>query len=293
MYKYIFLILLFLSPQLFAKAFVIGRIGDNPIKISLQLQGMADYIANELVNEGYTFGKVVVVKNYDQLKDGIIHGRIDWVTDTGLIAARLESDGVARATLLKWKKGNASYQSLLLVKKESVYKDIDDLIGKKVGLEDSSSTSGHFIPLLMFKEHNIKVKALERLTNEPIAGVINSVHFNDEEDSVFWLDKGLVEAIATSSTDWDKKERYDDYYRSQFRVLVRSDDIPRAFEIGSNHLPLSVVEKIKVIQLSMVDRAPSILKKYAKTTQFEVLGPYQQQWLRNAVLQVKDGISEE
>lgn len=291
MYKYILLLLFFISPQLFSQPFVIGRIGTNPIKITLQLQGMADYIANQLKSEGYTSGKVITVKNYAQLKKAISDGKIDWVTDTGLIAARLESDGLARAVLLKWKKGYASYQSLLLVKKESPYKSISDLIGKKVGLEDRSSTSGNFVPNIMFKSHNIKVEVLERINSTASTGVINSVIFYDEEDSVFWLDKGLVEAIATSSTDWEKKERYDDYYRGQFRVLLRSEDIPRAFEIASNKIPTSVVEKIKIIQLEMVQKAPAILKKYAKTTQFELLGPYQQQWLGNAIKQIEDGFS--
>ncbi len=124
------------------------------------------------------------------------------------------------------------------------------------------------MPMILFKEHNLKVNMLERLNNKPLPGAINSAIFEDEEDSVFWLDKGLVEAIATSSTDWEKKERYDDYYRGQFRILQRSEDIPRAFEIASNQIPLSVVEKIKIIQLEMVKKAPAILKKYGKTTQF-------------------------
>ncbi|PKG39013.1 hypothetical protein CXF74_10775 [Psychromonas sp. Urea-02u-13] len=124
MYKYILLLLLFLRPALFSKPFVIGRIGSNPIKLTLQLQGMAEYIANQLKSEGYTSGKVIIIKNYAELKEGIRSGRIDWVTDTGLVAARLENDGLARAVLVKWKKGHASYQSLLLVKKRPLIKQL-------------------------------------------------------------------------------------------------------------------------------------------------------------------------
>jgi phosphonate transport system substrate-binding protein len=290
MHKYIFLLFIFLSPLLFSKPFVIGRIDTNPIKTTIELQAMADYIANEI--DRYTSGEVLAVKNYTELKAGMISGRIDWVTDTGLIAAKLESDGLARAVLLKWKKGQASYQSLLLVKKESIYRHIHDLTGKKVALEDPSSTSGYFVPMLMFKQYGIKVNMLERLNGTVSTDAINYVRFDDEEDSVFWLDKGLVEALATSSTDWDKKQRYADYYRSQFRVLQRSEDIPRAFEIASNKLPLSLVEKVKSIQLVMEKKAPDILKKYEGTTKFELLAPYHKKWLRNAVVKVKEGLSE-
>ncbi|WP_022941898.1 hypothetical protein [Psychromonas hadalis] len=96
MCKYILLLFVFLS----SKPFVIGRIGSNPVKNAQQLQEMADYIANKLKDDGFTSGKVISVKNYSELKKEIRAGNIDWVTDTGLVAAKLESEVLACAVLL-------------------------------------------------------------------------------------------------------------------------------------------------------------------------------------------------
>ncbi len=52
--------------------------------------------------------------------------------------------------------GNDSYYAQFLVQRDSPYKELKDLDGKKWGTTDPGSTSGYMVPLVMFQEEGIK-----------------------------------------------------------------------------------------------------------------------------------------
>lgn len=274
-----FIATLFLSSAVIAQPFVIARISNNPAKTVARLQPMADYLASQLSEFGYSKGKVIVAKDYSHLQTLVKQQRIDWITESGWMATKLELADLANAELIKWKKGHREYKSYILVKHDSPVFELKSLKGKIIGLEDDSSMSGFFMPIIMLDDNGLEAVQL----SSPSEALVDSskVHYSfyhKESNGAFWLDKGIVEAIAISSKDWHG-DRYSDYHKEHFKIIAQSAPMPRAFELAPKHLSPELVEAIKKLMLHIPDAQPELAQKYAGTTQFERLLPADRAWL--------------
>ena len=72
--------------------------------------------------------------------------RVDFYSETILSALYLEAQGGGEIILREWKKGVASYRSVIVARADSGITELADLRGGKVAFEDPTSTSGFFFP---------------------------------------------------------------------------------------------------------------------------------------------------
>lgn len=100
----IFLLLVCCWAQaLAAQPFVIGKVSDNPGKHYAYLKPMANYLASNLTEFGYTEGKVLMARNNRQMVRYLKRHKVDLVTETIFSSVIFKDRAKAELLLNKWK----------------------------------------------------------------------------------------------------------------------------------------------------------------------------------------------
>ncbi len=107
------------------------------------------------------------------------------------------------------KDGGFGYYGVIIVKKDSPYKDVKDLKGKKFGFADPNSTSGHQAPRFFLGEAGFDVD-----------NFFGSTTFSgSHENSVKMLYDGQFDAVAT----WWTNEKKSNMSRMEDKGMIKPD----------------------------------------------------------------------
>lgn len=107
------------------------------------------------------------------------------------------------------KDGGFGYYGVIIVKKDSPYKDVKDLKGKKFGFADPNSTSGHQAPRFFLGEAGYDVD-----------NFFGSTTFSgSHENSVKMLYDGQFDAVAT----WWTNEKKSNMSRMEDKGMIKPD----------------------------------------------------------------------
>lgn len=148
-------------------------------------------------------------------------------------------------------EGNFGYSSVVIVKKDSPYKTIKDLAGKKFAFADPNSTSGHQTPRYFLGEEGFDADKF-----------FGSTAFSgSHENSVIALLNGTFDAAAT----WKRSADYSNMTRmeqkkmiepGQWRIIWESPVIPSSPWAMSTKLPADMRADVKGALLKMKDADP-------------------------------------
>jgi phosphonate transport system substrate-binding protein len=128
------------------------------------------------------------------------------------------------------------YHSMIITRRDSMIKNLQDLKGKSFSFTDPKSTSGYLFPMAQLKASGInkedfsEVRFLKRHAN-----------------SLFAVYKGHVDAGATSITAADKI----DIDMGEIRIIWQSEPIYRGLWIARKDLPEEQFDKIQQAMLQM------------------------------------------
>ena len=162
---------------------------------------------------------IYLSKSYGSLLKAIKEKRVDFAFLTAASYVAAEQDNKIQV-LLKRVWSEPFYYSVILVKKDSKVKNIEDLKGKVMAFVDKKSTSGYLYPQVMFK----KIKWDDKQFKE--------VKFTGSHgDSVRLLEQKKVDAIAVFSDDKEAKaSAYAKFAKdpklNPVRVIWQSEPIP-------------------------------------------------------------------
>lgn len=160
---------------------------------------------------------VYLSKNYSGLIDAMKAKKVDFAIFTSMAYVFAEKEAGAKVLLKKvW--ADPFYHSVILTKKNSKFKKIENLSTARFGFVEEKSTSGYLYPQVLFKKKKIT----------PQSTRFSGSHF----ESVQQLDQSQVDAIAVFADD--KKGLRNAYVKyskvqdpqKQIRVLWVSDPIP-------------------------------------------------------------------
>lgn len=206
--------------------------------------------------------KLFPAADYDGVVQGLLGGTLDY--------AELGASGYAKVYLTDPKAvdpvlttqqvdGATGYYSIMLAKKESGIKTIEDMKGKKLGFADPDSTSGYLVPSV----------ALPAQLGMPMESYFSSTGFGGgHENGVLEMLKGTFDASVTWSSGVGK---YDDGYTSgNIRKMVdkglldmadvtevwRSPLIPNGPIVVSNKLDQDVRAKFISFMKGMPENHP-------------------------------------
>lgn len=264
--------LLLLIQRSLAFELVLGKVSSDSQKAVEELTPMVEFAAEALSEYGVTKGVVRLFDSYSELAEAMKLGEVHWATDTGLVAAKLVHEVDAEAIAIKWKKGRGRYRSILFARNDSPIESIADLRGKTVVFEDPSSFSSYFLPRFMIEREGERLHLLRSLHDERRAGCVNYLFGRTEKNIALWVDKGLVDAGALSSSDWHSARRMLPETRARMRQVQESEEFPRSFELVSTLLPteLKLALTELLMQMTIKTHKP-VLKAYERTSRFEPL----------------------
>lgn len=268
---------------------VIGAISHKAKKHIEFSQPLADYLAENLKDFGYTHGKVVVAKNVAQMSEMLRAGQVDLVSETVFSALELEEAG-AEMFLRRWKNGVGFYSSLIFVRQGRGLSSLDDLKGRTIVFEDRESTSGYFLPASLLINRGYELVELSSLSetapHDKIGYVFAKEILNtaNEISISSWVFRGVVDAGAFSSVNWNEDEDLPDQFRKRLTILHESLPFPRGIMLirPGMSAPLKAAIKELLLTAEQSDTGTAALRRYQKTRRFDELNANARQAIRLA-----------
>ncbi len=168
-------------------------IGFTPVGDKELLKRGAFVLAKKLQTDLNVPVNVFVPKSYSSLSNALKEKKVDFAFMTAASFVALENE-TKMQVLLKQAWASPFYYSVILVRKDSKIKKLDDLKGKTIAFVDKKSTSGFLYPQVMLKKrgwtdsqfkevkfsgtHSVSVQMLEEKTVDAIAV------FSDDKDAL-------------------------------------------------------------------------------------------------------------
>jgi len=228
---------------------VLGRISDDPKAHYEQLRPLLDYVVPRMADVGITEGRILMARDTQQMSSYLRRGRVDWVTETSANAMRLQDRAGVQPLLLTERNGAGTYRSITFVRRDSGITRLDDLRGRTIAFQNTSSTSAYVLPALQLLQQGLPLQILLSPMDRPAPNAVGYLFARSELNIATWVHKRLVDAGTISNLDWDNPRRIPASYRADFRVIAESGDYPRALEMVRSDLDPRVRERLRQVLL--------------------------------------------
>lgn len=267
-------------PALFAaegKVLVFGRVYDDPVRAIRDRQEFVDYLAKKLQPAGITGGKILVVEKLSELALAVKSGKVDLFHDSVVPTVVLSRLSGSVPILRQWKSGEAEYDSVILVKKDSGINTLTDLKGKVLGFDEPHSTSAHVLPRMLLVDKKLPQIHLTS-GGEPKPNAVNYV-FGSDGSAINLLITGRVDAAATSSREFNELRLE---VRETLKAIGSTMSVPRQLVSVRKDLGAKLQNALKETLLTMDDDAEGrqVLRRQQKTTKFDEISPSSREQLR-------------
>src|SRR5258708_164176 len=230
-----------------------------------EFQPFIDYLVSKLGDKGYTKGEFVGVKTVSEMAQLVREEKIDIIIDSAFPVYVVGKLAGAVPIADRWKGGAQIYHSAIFVKQNSPVKTLDDLKGKMLAFDSTTSTVGYFLPKAELIKQGYTVTQKNKPTDacQPTEICYTFVHASVYET----VAKGITPAGAESELEIDGyfKDKIKDY-----RVISRSLDIYRFLVATNGNMDPNLQNEIKNI-LFTLDATPAgrkILDSFAQTAKF-------------------------
>lgn len=253
-----------------AKALHFGRVHDDPVRSIRDRQEFVDYIAKKLAPFGITGGKIIVVDKISSLAKALREGKVDLYHDSVVPTLVLSKTAGSVPILRQWKYGEASYEGVIVVKKNSGINSLDDLKGKVFAFDEPHSTSAAVLPRMLLEEK--KLKLMEVKSAGSVKPGFVGYMYGTDGSSLNVLVTGRADAAATS---YREIERLKPDVRESLKVIAKTIMVPRQLIAVRKDLDPKLAKELKEILLQM-DKDPEgqgILKRQQNTTKIDEIPP--------------------
>jgi len=190
--------------------------------------------------------KITVIQpsSYGTVIEGLLASTIDLASMGPASYAIARNRDASLTPFVTWtmqggtfvKKGAHSYNSLLIVLRNSGFKVIDDLKNRRISLTDPASTSGGVLPRAEFS----------KVIGHPLNEFAGSLSYSGSHDrSIAALRKSKVDAAFVASEHLDQAIREGRINADEIRVLWESSPIPHDPFVFRGKLCPELKEKIQ------------------------------------------------
>ena len=257
-----------------AGVLVFGRVSDDPKAHYDQLKPMLDYVIPKMASVGIRSGRILMAKDLQQMSSYLRRGRVDWINETGGNAAVLESRNVARSFLITERDGVTRYHSLFFVRRDSPIQRLEDLAGHSVAFQSPYSTSAYYLPAAQLLEEGQKLELLLSPMDKPATDRVGYVFARTELNITTWVHKQLVDAGVLSNLDWVNPQRVPPAFAQDFKIIGRTEDVPRALMMARTGMDPKVQAKLhEVLMAASHDPdAGEALRRFMGTARFIPIG---------------------
>ncbi|TKS54298.1 phosphate/phosphite/phosphonate ABC transporter substrate-binding protein [Luteimonas yindakuii] len=278
-----------------ARELVLGRVSDDPRQHYEQLRPLLDYVVPRMRDVGITGGRILMARDAAQMASYLRRGRVDWFTETAASAMLLERKAGARPLLLTERNGVSRYHTVFFARTDSGVSGLDDLRGRSIALQSRASTSAYFVPVMELLERGLPMEMLPTPTEDGTPDSVGFVLARSESNIAIWVHKGLVDAGAMSSLDWERPTTMSPSFRPDLRIIHETGEYPRALEMVRGDLEPAVAARLREVLLQAADdpAAREALAHFFGTTRFIALDPRNEaglDYLRRAVARVVEEV---
>jgi phosphonate transport system substrate-binding protein len=226
------------------------------------------YLAQRLHEENITDGKVIIAKDAKIMAQFMNEGKADILIESVFPTLLVNFATDSKMLLRRWKDGIPQYSSVIISKKDVT--DLEQLKGSKITFDHPYSTTGFFIPKTMFLEKGYKIVSYKNNPGNVSADLIKYIFSNSDENTFFWVLRGLVKAGAI---DYPSYLRYSNNNPDTLNILYKSHLIPRHVVSFRKDLPQPLLDKIVnlLIHMHQNKEGLEILKAYQNTAKFDLL----------------------
>ncbi|MCG8484190.1 MAG: phosphonate ABC transporter substrate-binding protein [Clostridia bacterium] len=228
----------------------IGLIPSNdPAKLLEKFKPIEAYLEKEINIEV----NVVVPTDYLGLINSMKKKTVDigWYGPFSYVIAERELD-LEPMVVESYKGVGTSYYSLIIARKDSKIRTIDDLKGKTYAFVDPGSTSGFVIPSALFISRNIDT---EKYFKETI--------FSGNHDAVVMdVLNGKADAGSISDVTFQKLTDEGTVLIDDLIIIWKSDEIPNSPFIARADLDKDIKDKFKTAMLSIHENNMDAVKVF-------------------------------
>ncbi|ELR63551.1 Phosphate-binding protein [Photobacterium marinum] len=270
----------FFTAMAFSQQLIIGAVSSEPSEEIETFLPFSQYLAEHLESANIESSKVVIASSPSDMANLFSEAKVDIYIDSPLSAYSVVQNAGGKFLLRRWKKGTSEYNSTIFVRADSDIKTLSDLKGEVLAFERPHSASGYLLPKLDLMQLNYDLDEIKRINQHSSQEQISYIFSNDDENTFFWVQKGLVNAGAMSTAKFNEMNRDNS---QNMRALHISFNIPRHVVVYRSDLDPELVDKIRLVLLEFdkSDLGKKVLKQFEKTTKFdEIPSQFTEMWPR-------------
>lgn len=248
----------------------VGTIDTDAAKGMKQFLPLATYLGKHLRSEGIDGGRVVVARGIPEMAAFLREGKVDLYLDSPYPSLAVSQLSGSELELRRWKKGLASYRSVIFVKSGSGVNRLEDLRGKMIAFEEPFSSTGYFFAKMALLESGLQLVAKTAPTERVAPPEVGYVFSSGDENTVVWVLRGLVAAGATDSQRFAKEVKRNP---DMLTALHNTSPIPRQIVSVRAGLSPELVAKLNEILINMdqSEEGKTVLREFQQTTRFDKL----------------------
>ncbi len=226
-------------------------------KNPMELKKTSEDVAKELSTTLKKQVDVVVPSSYGTTAQGLISGTVHvaYMDSLPFILASREAD--LEIIAVEKRQGKTDYDSLILVRKDSPIKNLNDLKGKRIAFSSQTSTSGFLFPFYrLLKDKNI------RASSDLNSYFSQIVYAGGYDKALAALAAGQVDAAAMSDYAFEgaKADLYGTQaQRDQLRVLTRTPGVPTHLVAISKRLSPELRSQIQQSLFGLIKSKPDLI----------------------------------
>ncbi|WP_375572765.1 phosphate/phosphite/phosphonate ABC transporter substrate-binding protein [Ahrensia marina] len=251
-----------------AETLTLGSVNDDIRKHIERFTPLAQYLEQELADDGVTNVEISVLPNSQAMAEALRQGDVDLYFDSPLVATRVARLADAVPFLRRWKNGEASYHSVIVVPTDSEMESIEDLRGAVIGFQEPDSTSGYLLPVSLLLEAGLPLQHMRQDHQQPDEDSVGYVFTGDDRNTALALVRGTIDAGATDNQGFEALQVAQP---DRFRALARSIEVPRQIVVRSAELDETLGSAISSTLRSMTDSPEGIqvMASFHNTTRFD------------------------
>jgi len=228
------------------------------------------YLTRQLEADGVTEGKFVTARDSLEMARLMRDGAIDLFMDSPLVAHTVNEASGSVLFLRRWKDGQPDCQSVIFTRANSAIQSIRDLAGHTIAFSGADSTSSYILPRSLLTRAQLRLIGIEGFRSPAPAPHLGFVFSGSDENTIFQVLAGHVEAGAAGSLDVQRLTQ-----AGLVRVVEKSDAMPCHVISHRPGLPADLASRIRAILIGMdqTEEGRAVLAKFDHTDRFGDLAP--------------------
>ncbi len=253
-----------------AQTIIVGRVSMDPRSQIPQLEVLANHLAENLHDVGIRAGAALVAANNQEMVRLLREEAVDLISETVFSGMYFAEAGGAEFFLREWKKGISEYRSVIIARRDSGIRSLDDLRGRKIAFEDRGSTSGFLLPMAILKRRGLEAAEIPP-TGEATPGRVSYAFATGEVNIAAWVARGVADAGAFSTQDWENITRTPEPLKADLIIIHESEPLMRSAILVRSGLRPELKTRIKQVLLRLHEDpvGQDVLKRYNRVAKYD------------------------